>query len=65
MRDLEDTYVAEEEEGGEIVACVRIVLKEEVAVVGPLAVSPEKKVSLCREIVREIGVSQYHIVYTM
>ncbi len=37
-----------EEEGGEIVACVRIVLREEeagrVAVVGPLAVSPERKV---------------------
>ena len=57
LRDLGDTFVAEvEEEGGEIVACVRIVLREEegaagrVAVVGPLAVSPEKKVWwLCRE----------------
>ena len=51
LRDLGDTFVAEvEEEGGEIVACVRIVLREEegaagrVAVVGPLAVSPERKV---------------------
>ena len=63
LRDLGDTFVAEvEEEGGEIVACVRIVLREEeagrVAVVGPLAVSPERKVWwFCREIVREIGVS--------